>query len=58
MANKYDLAAYVWPSYTGDEPRTRIFWPEGYGEWQTVKNAKSKCDREISKRIYRSKQVH
>lgn len=35
--NKYDIAAFVWPSYTGDEPRTRIFWPEGYGEWQTVK---------------------
>lgn len=34
---KYDIAAFVWPSYTGDEPRTRIFWPEGYGEWQTVK---------------------
>ena len=34
---KYDIAAFVWPSYTGDEPRTRIFWPEGYGEWQTVR---------------------
>ena len=34
---KYDIAAFIWPSYTGDEPRTRIFWPEGYGEWQTVK---------------------
>ena len=34
---KYDIAAYVWPSYTGDEPRARIFWEEGYGEWQTVK---------------------
>ena len=33
----YDIAAFVWPSYTGDEPRTKIFWPEGYGEWQTVK---------------------
>lgn len=22
---KYDIAAYVWPSYTGDEPRARIF---------------------------------
>ena len=38
---KYDIAAYICPSYTGDEPRTRIFWPEGYGEWQTVKSAKS-----------------
>ena len=37
---KYDIAAYIWPSYTGDEPRSRIFWPEGYGEWQTVKAAK------------------
>ena len=35
----YDIAAFIWPSYTGDEPRTRIFWPEGYGEWQTVRNA-------------------
>ena len=37
---KYDIAAYVWPAYTGDEPRTRIFWPEGYGEWQTLKAMK------------------
>ena len=42
MANKYDVAAFIWPSYTGDEPRTRIFWPEGYGEWQTVRAAMPK----------------
>ena len=34
---KYDIAAFVWPPNTGDEPRTRIFWPDGMGEWQTVK---------------------
>lgn len=39
---KYDVAAYIWPAYTGDEPRTRIFWEEGIGEWQTVKNAAAK----------------
>ena len=39
----YDIAAYIWPEYTGDEPRTRIFWPEGMGEWQSVKNAKPKA---------------
>lgn len=39
---KYDVAAYVWPSYTGDELRTRIFWPDGIGEWQSVKNAVGK----------------
>lgn len=39
MTKQYDVAAYVWPAYTGDEPRTRMFWPEGMGEWQSVKNA-------------------
>ena len=39
MKRTYDIAAYVWPSYTGDEPRSKIFWQEGYGEWQTVKKA-------------------
>lgn len=41
LMSKYDVAAYIWPSYTGDEPRTRMFWPEGMGEWQSVKNAVS-----------------
>ena len=39
-----DVAAYIWPSYTGDEPRTRIFWPEGIGEWETVMRAKPKFE--------------
>lgn len=42
MKRNYDIAAYVWPAYTGDEPRTRMFWPEGMGEWQSVKNAEKK----------------
>lgn len=40
---KYDIAAYIWPAYTGDEPRSRIFWEEGIGEWQTVKNSAPKA---------------
>ena len=39
---KYDVAAYIWPAYTGDEPRTRMFWPEGMGEWQSVRSAGAK----------------
>ena len=39
MKKRYDVAAYIWPAYTGDEPRTRMFWPEGIGEWQSVKNS-------------------
>ena len=41
---KYDIAAYIWPSYTGDEPRTRMFWPDGIGEWQTVRLAGPKFE--------------
>ena len=36
---KYDVAAYIWPSYTGTEIRSRIFWEEGIGEWQTVRKS-------------------
>ena len=36
MKKTYDIAAYVWRSYTGDELRSRIFWPRGIGEWETV----------------------
>jgi len=39
---KYDIAAFVWPSYSGNDPRTLLFWPEGMGEWQTVRDAKPK----------------
>jgi len=42
MKRKYDVAAYVWPAYTGDEPRTRIFWQNGIGEWQSVMNSVKK----------------
>lgn len=42
MKKQYDIAAYIWPSYTGDEPRTRIFWEQGMGEWQSVKAATAK----------------
>lgn len=40
----YDIAAYIRPAYTCDEPRTRMFRPEGMGEWQSVKSAKAKYD--------------
>ncbi len=42
---KYDIGAYIWPAYSGDDPRSRLFWPEGMGEWQSVRNAVTKCDR-------------
>lgn len=35
MKKKYDVAAYIWPSYHPDE-RAKIFWPAGIGEWETV----------------------
>lgn len=38
----YDIAAYVWPAYTGKEPRACMFWPERNGEWETVRKAAAK----------------
>ena len=40
---EYDIAAYVWPSYHPDD-RAKIFWPDGIGEWQTVKSNKAKFE--------------
>lgn len=40
----YDIAAFIWPAYTGTELRTRMFWPEGIGEWQSVKNYEKKYE--------------
>ncbi len=40
---RYDIAAFVWPSYHPDE-RAKIFWPEGIGEWQTVMSNKPKFE--------------
>ena len=41
---KYDIAAFVWPAFTGDEMRTRMFWPNGEGEWQSVRTAEPKFE--------------
>ena len=47
MNSKYDVAAFIWPAYTGNEPRTRMFWGEGMGEWQSVKNYKKKYAEDL-----------
>ncbi|MBR2353513.1 MAG: glycoside hydrolase family 99-like domain-containing protein [Clostridia bacterium] len=44
MKQNIDVAAYIWPAYTGKEPRTRLFWPEGIGEWETVQKALPKFE--------------
>ena len=44
---KDDVAAFIWPSYTGKELRTRIFWEQGIGEWQSVRNAESRVEGQI-----------
>lgn len=35
-ANRYDVAAFVYPAYCTDDSRLRPFWPMGMGEWETV----------------------
>ncbi len=47
---KYDVAAYIWPAYTAKEPRTKIFWPNGIGEWETVTKVHEKENGYVWKR--------
>ncbi len=47
----FDVAAYIWPAYTGREKRSLIFWPNGEGEWQTVRAATPKFDGHSQPRI-------
>lgn len=51
MKQSIDVAAYIWPAYTGKEPRTHIFWPERHGEWQTVRAAKPKFEGHAQPRV-------
>lgn len=46
MNGNYDVAAYIWPSYHED-PRAVIFWPEGFGEWESVMKAVPRFDGHI-----------
>ncbi|MBL1118205.1 glycoside hydrolase family 99-like domain-containing protein [Streptomyces sp. 110] len=43
MQQTYDVAAYIWPAYH-DDPRARIFFPHGMGEWERVIDARPKVD--------------
>lgn len=45
-----DVAAYIWPSYH-DDPRSRIFWNQGFGEWQSVLSARPKYEGHIEPRL-------
>jgi len=47
---KYDVAAFIWPSYSGNDARSRIFWQEGIGEWQTVRDALPKFPGHVEPR--------
>ena len=41
---EFDIAAFIWPAYTGKDKRAWQFWPEKTGEWQTVKTATKKFE--------------
>lgn len=49
--NRYDIAAFVWPAYQPDG-RAKLFWPEGIGEWQSVKNDRPKKNHRPRKPLW------
>ncbi len=50
MKENFDIAAYYWPAYH-DEPRWRLFMPEGIGEWETVRQARAKFPGHYQPRV-------
>ena len=46
----YDVAAYVWPAYH-DDPRARIFFPRGMGEWERIIDARPKREGHRQPRV-------
>ena len=56
LSSVYDVAAYVWPSYHED-PRALVFWPEGFGEWESVLTAEPRFDghRQPKRPLWRTK---
>lgn len=42
--DKIDVAAYVWPAFSGKDERSWRFWPEKNGEWESVKSSYSKFE--------------
>ena len=44
MKQSIDVAAYIWPAYSGKESRNHIFWTEKRGEWETVVRAQAKFE--------------
>lgn len=47
----YLVAAYVWPSCHADEAATRLFWPEGSGEWEVIRKATPRFDGHHQPRV-------
>lgn len=46
----YDVAAFYWPNYH-DEPRLEFIFPEGIGEWETIREARPKDSLERQPRV-------
>lgn len=50
MSKRYDVAAYIWPSYH-HEPRVEHFWPEKDGEWYIVRRGSPRFEGHDMPRI-------
>jgi hypothetical protein len=44
IADKYTIAAYIWPSCHHDERFGDMLWPEGTGEWEIIKKGNPRFD--------------
>jgi len=48
---KYDVAAYFWPAYHDEERSREIFWRQGIGEWEIIKQGDPRFEGHYQPRI-------
>ncbi|MDR0384891.1 MAG: glycoside hydrolase family 99-like domain-containing protein, partial [Prevotellaceae bacterium] len=49
-AEKYYVAAYVWPSCHDEALSRKLFWPDGTGEWEIIRKGNKRFDEHYQPR--------
>lgn len=49
--DEYDVAAYFWPAYHDEERSREVFWRQGIGEWEIIKQGDPRFEGHYQPRI-------
>jgi hypothetical protein len=49
--DKYDVAAYFWPAYHDEARSSEVFWHQGIGEWEIIKQGNPRFEGHYQPRV-------